>query len=229
MENSRTPRSTSRSVMPNVNSQHFNFHQIGEGNVGRTARNSRPRRCNSFNTEGAPNSTARPSCFEKWPGTRSNSLGEFVVSFQLSAPPSSDATAEDIVLPAISNLAIGRPRSCSTTAASAGELGLALEVNYRSSKNAEHLAARSSNSGKVEREGRVSPNEDGCITRRRSYSATDGLSKATDVKNVGDNIKTKAANDDVFFPSSPISRSEIHSFQNGTLPIPTEKVLKARP
>ena len=223
MENSRKSLSTSPSVLPNVNGQRLHFHQIGEGNVGRTARNSRLRRCSSLNTKEASNSTARPRCVEKRPVTRSNSLGEIVVSFQLSAQPSSDARSEDIVLPALSNLAIDRPRSFSTGAAR-----LALEVNYRSSKNAEHLAAGSSTSAKEEHEGPVTLNEDGRITRRRFHSGTDGLTKAIDAKNMEDNIKSKATNDDdVFFPSSPISRSEIQSFQNGLLPIPDGKVLKS--
>lgn len=224
MENSRKSLSLSRSVLPNINGQRLHFHQIGDGNVGRTARNSRLRRCSSLNTQEASNSTARPSYVEKRPVTRSNSLGEIVVSFQLSAQASSDDRSEDIVLPALSNLAIDRPRSFSTGAARNGELGLALEVNYRSSKNAEHLAAGSSTSPKEEHEGRVSLNEDGRITSRRFHSGTDGLTKAIDGKNMEDNIKSKATNDDnVFFPSSLISRY----FQNGLLPIPDGKVLKS--
>ena len=223
MENNRKSLSLSRSVLPNINSQRLHFHQIGDGNVGRTARNSRPRRCSSLTTQEASNSTARPSCVEKRPVTRSNSRGEIVVSFQSSAQRPLDARSEDIVLPALSNLAIDRPHSFSTGAARNGELGLALEVNYRSSKNAEHLPAGSSTSPKEEHERRVSLNEDGRITRRRFHSGTDGLTKAIDGKNMEDNIKPKATNDDVFFPSSPISRS----FQNGLLPIPDGKVLKS--
>ena len=167
MENSQNFFSISRSALQAVNTQR-------RSNQGLRA----PlRRCNSLTTQGAPNSMARPSGFENKLSTKSSSLGEIAVSFQLSPPPTSDIRIEDkkhimdsVIVPEFNIMKISRPRSYSANDAIKEETELALEVNYPTSQN--------SNFGRVGLSGEVE------MSRRRSHSIGKGYSGARGGRNV---------------------------------------------
>ena len=178
---------------------------------------------------------ARPSGFENKLSTKSSSLGEIAVSFQLSPPPTSDIRIEDkkhimdsVIVPEFNIMKISRPRSYSANDAIKEETELALEVNYPTCQNSSKLAGGINNNEMDENFGRVGLSGEVEMSRRRSHSIGEGYSGSRGGRNDEKNINSGTSNDhNVFFPSFPISKPSMKTSQNGLMKIPDVMVLKS--
>lgn len=224
MESSRNSSFRSRSASLVANGQRSCSRQLGESTVDSVTRHLPLRRCSSLSSQEVTK-TAISNSVETQLSTKTTSLGEIVVSFQLQAPsPSSKTKLEDTeqnvdlkIIPAFKNLNVNRRRSYSTSDAMKEEVGCSMDVDYPDNTKRSEV-------------GSDSPKREKWASRTRSYSASDGERRTIN----GTINESKASTyQNHFFPKSPNPIPTIKALggvaksPNRLMKIPAGMVLKS--